>query len=73
MKFVVDRIEEDIVVCENTETGKMQNILLSDLKFKPHEGDVLTYINGEFILDERELKIREERIKNKFESLKRKD
>ena len=71
--YAVDRIEEDIVVCENTENGKTINILKGDLNFEPKEGDIIKYYGGEYFLDKNERENRKNTIRNKLERLKRKE
>ena len=46
--FVIDRIENNIAVCENRSTGKMTEIEISKLPKDIKEGSVLKYENGEY-------------------------
>ena len=68
-KFVVDRIEGDIVVLQDLSTKKMKNVE-KDLLPKVKEGDALKYENKEYTFDEETKNKREEDIKAKFERLK---
>ena len=49
--FVVDRIEENIAVCENRKNRKMMNIELSKLPEGTKEGTVLRYRMGRYTID----------------------
>ena len=73
VNYADDRIEEDIIVCENNETGKIINILKGDLSFKVREGDIIKYYGGEYFLDIKEKETRENTIREKLERLKRRD
>lgn len=68
-KYVVDRIEGDIVVLQDLSTKKMKNVE-KDLLPKVKEGDALKYQNKEYTFDEETKNKREEDIKAKFERLK---
>jgi hypothetical protein len=57
LKVIVDRIEEEIAVCEQ-ENRQMINIPLKDISFIPKEGDVL-------IIDKNNIKLDLEETKNK--------
>ena len=48
--FSIDRFEGDFAVCENTHTGKMQNISLSHIPSGVKEGDILQCRNGQYVL-----------------------
>lgn len=49
--LVVDRIEDDIAVCENRNNGKMKNILLSELPEGVKEGSILKWNNDKYEID----------------------
>ena len=66
--YAVDRIEGEILVLENLDTGEMIEIK-NDIDAK--ESDILVYIDGQLLKDELEYAKRKERIKNKLERLKR--
>ena len=71
MRYVVDRIEEDFAVCENEETGEMEEI---DIFFLPdglEEGDILVYDEDldEYYIDYDEKKIRRARIEDRMEDI----
>lgn len=49
--LVVDRIEEDIAVCENRKDGKIKNIELSKLPNGIKDGDIIIFENGKYKID----------------------
>lgn len=71
MRFVVDRIEEDFAVCENEETGEMEEIDVFLLPDEIDEGDILIYDEDldEYYLDYEEKKLRRARIEDKMEDI----
>ena len=73
MKYVVDRIEEDIVVLENLETREITNIKITELDFKVREGNILSYENNKYTLDLNTEKLRKEKLRNRFNKLKKRD
>lgn len=72
MKYVVDRIEGDVVVLENLETKNMITKELSCFPFLIAEGNVLEYSdeNHSFILLKEEEEKRRIRIREKLNRLK---
>ncbi len=68
-RYVVDRFENEIVICED-KNGNMikidKGLLPTDIK----EGSVIDYNNGVYTLNEKAKKEIENRIKDKFDSLK---
>ena len=73
MKYVVDRIEEDIVVLENLKTREITNIKITELDFKVREGNILSYENNKYTLDLNTEKLRKEKLRNRFNKLKKRD
>lgn len=67
--LVVDRIEDEIAVCENRANGVMINIQLSKLPEGVREGSVIKYFDGKYRIDSEEQKNIEDRIKEKMDSL----
>lgn len=53
MEWIIDRIEEDLAVCE-TEEQMFVNIPLSLLPKGAKEGSVLRFIEGDYVLDTEE-------------------
>ena len=71
MRYVVDRIEEDFAVCENEETGEMEQIDVFYLPDGVEEGDIIIYDEDfdEYYLDYDEKKIRKARIEDRMEDI----
>jgi hypothetical protein len=73
MKYVVDRIEEDKVVLEDLSTKEQKIINLKDLNFPVREGNIISLDNNEYILDLNTEKLRREKLRNRFNKLKKRD
>lgn len=67
-RFTIDRIEADKAVLE-CENGDMVTLELSSLPKKIKEGDVLSFDEGSYFLNEAETQKRKEKIKNLMSSL----
>ena len=73
MKYIVDRIEDNIVVLENQDTKEIINIDISLLPRRIKEGNILIYKNNSYYIDkEAEIKRRKE-ILEKFKKLRNKN
>lgn len=70
MKLIIDRIEEDLAVCENPETKEMMEIPVKDLPKDIKEGSVLVFENNEYHLDLDEEAARRKIIREKFNKLR---
>lgn len=70
MKYSVDRIEENIAVLEELDTGNIIEVPASKLPHFIVDGTVVRYENDEYIVDKDEEDIRRERIREKLERLK---
>ena len=70
MKYVIDRIEDNIVVCQNLETKEMVEIENKLLPQNIKDGNVLLFENNEYKLDLDEEEIRRQRIRERFNRLK---
>lgn len=68
-RFTVDRIENDIAVLENRDTGEMFNVNKSDLPQKLKEGTILKMVNNKYEIDKEEQKKVEDRIRDKMNKL----
>lgn len=68
MYYIIDRIEGDFAVCENSLDGKMHDILLADLPEGVKEGDIIKSENGVFIIDYEEKEKRENDIRDKIKN-----
>lgn len=67
--FVVDRIEENFIVCENLENKKIENFEKSKFPSNIKEGDVVKLENDTFEILEDETQKRQEEAKNKLNNL----
>ena len=73
MKYVVDRIENNIIILENLKDKSILEIPEDKINFLVKDGDVLYYDNNKFRLDLETKKKRVELIKEKFNKVKKKD
>ncbi len=69
MKYIIDRIENNMVICENQETKKMENFDKSMFPEQIKDGDVVIRENDKFRIDEEETKNRKEYIENLMKKL----
>lgn len=69
MKLIVDRFEEDFVVCEVFDTQEFINIKKSLFPENIKEGDIVTFDNDIITIDLEETENTSERIKSKMDSL----
>ena len=71
MRYVVDRIEEEFAICENEDSGEMEEIDIFFLPDDLEEGDILVYDEDldEYYIDYDEKKIRKARIEDKMEDI----
>lgn len=69
MKYIVDRIENDIVICENQETMKMESFLITEFPEGIQDGDIVLYKNGKFEKDEIETNNKKEEINELMKKL----
>lgn len=72
MKYVVDRIENNIIILENLKDKSILEIPKDKINFLVKDGDVLYYDNNKFRLDLETKKKRIELIKEKFNKVKKK-
>lgn len=71
MRLVVDRIEEQIAVCEDLETKEIREIPLKDLPFSVNDGSIITYQDNKY---QKDMTLEEERRRNlqaRFNRLKK--
>ncbi len=68
MQYIIDRIEQDIVICEE-ESGSMVKLSLQEIPKDAREGDVLLNINGAFQIDTEETKRRRQKMREKLNRL----
>lgn len=69
MKYIIDRIENNMVICENQETKKMEQFDKNMFPNHIKDGDVVIKENDKFIIDEEETKNRKEYIENLMKKL----
>ena len=70
MKYVIDRIEDNIVICQNLETKEMVELEKKLLPSNVKDGNVLLFDNNEYKLDLNEEELRRQRIRERFNRLK---
>ena len=73
MKYIVDRIEGNMVVCENQETKKMENLPKSMFPENIKEGSVIEKEGETIILKPKDLKDITEEVNRLFSKLFKKD
>lgn len=71
MHYIVDRIENNIAVLENTSTKNILEINIYKLPRNIKEGTVIIYSNNKYQIDLEEEKRRKMRIQEKFNKLKK--
>lgn len=71
MKFAIDRIEENIAVCQNLETKEMIEVTIDKLPKDIKDGTILLLEDNEYKLDLTEEEIRRKRIQERFNRLKK--
>ena len=64
--YTIDRIEGKYAVCENSQTLKMENILLSKLPSHIKEGTVIKLENGKYYIDKNLQEKRKNEINEKI-------
>ncbi len=69
MKYIVDRIEENIVICENQETKKMEEFEKINFSEEIKDGDVVILENNKFKIDKKETEKRKEEINDLMKKL----
>ncbi|NMA64673.1 MAG: DUF3006 domain-containing protein [Clostridiaceae bacterium] len=68
MKIIIDRFEGQYAVCEK-EDRTMINIEKSKVPIEARPGDVLYVIDDVIVIDEKETKLRKEKMKKLLDSL----
>ena len=69
-KYSVDRIEENIVVLENTNNKEIIEINKSEFDFEVVEGNILKLVEGKFVLDKDNEVSRRESLRERLNRLK---
>lgn len=70
MKWIVDRIENNLVVLENSTTREIKEVELNLLPSSIHEGAILIKQENKYILDEEEEFKRRKEIEERFKRLR---
>ena len=70
MKYALDRIEENIAILENIETGERRKISIQHLPPNIHEGTILKEKNNTYTIDIQEEEKRRRKIQEKFKKLR---
>ena len=70
MKYIVDRIEGEIVIAIESESEKIIKIDKSLLNFDIYDGLVINYNDGVYSCNEEETKKQREDLKKRFDKLK---
>ena len=71
MKYAVDRVEENIVVCQNLDTNEIIEIDLKILPKRIKDGTILIYEDNKYKIDKKEEEKRKLAILEKFNRLKK--
>lgn len=62
MKYIVDRIEQDKVICENQENGEIEQFLKKQFPETIKDGDCVVFKDGKFEIDIKETESKKESI-----------
>ena len=71
MKYAVDRVEENIAVCQNLDTNEIIEIDLKLLPKRIKDGTILIYEDNKYKIDKKEEEKRKLGILEKFNRLKK--
>lgn len=67
--YTIDRIENDMAVCENRDTQKMTNVPINSLPSDIQEGTILKYHNNTFTIDQQQTETVRNSINEQFKKL----
>lgn len=73
MKYAVDKVEDDIVLLENILNGEKKEVRKECFSFRVKETDIIIVENGIYKKDDYEKNDRIKMIKEKMESLRKKE
>lgn len=69
MKYIIDRIENDIAICQNPESKEIIEVDIEELPQEAKEGSVIILEDAKYTIDKKEeMKIRN-RIEDKMKKL----
>ncbi len=69
MEYAVDRIEGEIVVCQNLKNNKFENFEKYKMPQEIKEGDIFMYSNGKFTIDRKKTETKKAEFKKKLNDL----
>ncbi len=69
MKYIVDRIEKNIVICENQETKKMEEFEKTSFPKEIKEGDSVILQGNRFEIDKKDTEKRKKEIDDLMKKL----
>ena len=69
MKYIVDRIEKNIVICENQETKKMEEFEKTSFPKEIKEGDSVILQGNRFEIDKKDTKKKKKEIDDLMKKL----
>lgn len=69
MKYIIDRIENDVVICENQDTKKMEEFPRNMFQNNIKDGDVVIKEKDLFKIDEAETTNRKKKIEELMKKL----
>lgn len=70
MKYIIDRIENNIAILENINTKEISEVNINILPNNIKEGTALKYINNKYIIDKELENERKKTILEKFNRLR---
>ncbi len=70
MYFVVEKIEDNILVLEDIKNGRKKEININEINFNVKENDVLLFDGKKYIIDNKTKEERIKKIKEKMKKLK---
>ncbi len=68
MKYVIDRIEGNIAICED-ENGKMVELDIAKLPLDIKEGSIIIEKNSRYIIDEKVTEEKKKEVKKRMNNL----
>lgn len=71
MKYSIDKIEKEIVILENIDTGEKKEVNINLLPIDIKEGTIIIFDNDSYVVDKKEQKARMDNIMSRFQRLKK--
>lgn len=69
MKYIIDRIENNKVICENQETKQMEEFELINFPKGIKDGDIVIFKDNQFKIDREETRSKKEEINELMKKL----